>query len=337
MKRFYLLVSISLLLCGTLFADEKVLIDFSKLAPDILQNVEGRIPQNQQTVMDFSRNSGTNYTAEQKQVMRTSLAIPNWIVELASSSKTVINNQLSFTKVSTSKQFGVVMGARVHFPEGTYNSWALIRPPFEIPAYEFTQVDDAGNLTAPQEYNFNTTQSRFEDGYGIIKNVGAIKAIQVTAYGLNFPHALYAVYIDGAGNEVSVYLGNMEYDGWRDLRWDNPQYVKEVRARDLRIFPLYPSYEPFIRFVGFRVKRDALKDGGDFVTYFKDVTVIYDRARMEQETDIDDESEWDIIKERYADRQKIEMREFGKDQVYRFLESEKMAPETDFKARDQTN
>ncbi|GMO34005.1 MAG: flagellar filament outer layer protein FlaA [Termitinemataceae bacterium] len=334
MKQPIIIILISLLVGGSLFADEKVLIDFTKLVPDILLNEEGRLPQNRQTTMDFSRNSGTNYTPDQKQVMRTSLAIPNWLVELASSSKSVVNDGLSFTKVSNSTQYGPVMGVRIHFPEASYNSWAHVKPPFQIPAYEFTDVSEQGDLTDMADFNFKHTPSRFEDGYGIIKNVGAVKSLQVSTYGLNFPFSLQAVFIDGAGKQQAVSLGSLDFDGWKDLRWDNPQYVKEVRSRQFRIFPLYPAYEPFIRFAGFIIKRDGLNTGGDFVTYFKDVTVIYDKAELEQATDIDDESEWNIIKEREADRQKIEMTNFGRDQVFRFLESQKMAPETDFTARN---
>ncbi|MDR2842601.1 MAG: flagellar filament outer layer protein FlaA [Spirochaetaceae bacterium] len=334
MKRIFVFVAVSMFAIGGLLAEEKVLIDFSKLITDLDQDQEGQVPQNRQTLMDFSRNAGTNYTPEQKAVMRTSLAIPNWIVELASSSQTVTNEQLSYTKISASKEYGSVMGVRIHFPVASYNSWALIKPPFDIPAYEFTNVSEDGAIAPMDDYNFNTTQSRFEDGYGVIKNVGAIKSLQVSVYGLNFPHSLSAVFVDGNGKAQTVFLGYLNFDGWADLRWDNPQYVKEVRVRSMRIFPLYPAYAPYIRFAGFIIQRDGANDGGDFVTYFKDVEVIYDKAQLDQARDIDDESEWKVIGEREADRQKREFKEFGKDQVFRFLEQQKMAPETEFNIRE---
>ncbi|GMO22902.1 MAG: flagellar filament outer layer protein FlaA [Termitinemataceae bacterium] len=336
MKRIFVFVAVSLLAVGTLFADEKVLIDFTKLVPDILQDQaeRGIQPQNRQTVMDFSRNAGTNYTNDQKAIMKTSLAIPNWVVQLSSSSRSVVNDGLSYTKVTESKQYGQVMGVRVHFPVSTYNGFAFVKPPFDIPAYEFTQVSEDGTVTPMDQYNFNSTQSRFEDGYGVVKNVGAIKSIQVSVYGLNFPHSLSAVYIDGSGKQQAVFLGYLNYDGWADLRWDNPQYIKEVRSRSLRIFPLYPGYAPYIRFAGFIIQRDGANEGGDFVTYFKDVQVIYDKAQLETEKDIDDESQWGIIGEREADRQKTEFKSFGQEQVNRFLEGQKMAPETDFTLRE---
>ena len=67
--------------------------------------------------------------------MKTSLAIENWYVQLASSSRTVNNQAMSYTKESklkaSAKPFDgeemankTVMGVRVHFPLAMYNSYA---------------------------------------------------------------------------------------------------------------------------------------------------------------------------------------------------------------------
>ncbi|MDR0551206.1 MAG: flagellar filament outer layer protein FlaA [Spirochaetaceae bacterium] len=332
MKRSLFCIAIAIVAVAGVVADEEVLIDFSKLVPNILQKEEEpQSGQNQNTLMNFSHQAGTNYTAEQKQAMITSLAIPQWLVELASSSKTVTNEQLSSTRVATSKEFGSVMGVRVHFPVGPYNSWALIKPPFDIPAYNFQVGNEDGTVTEPAEKpNFSSTKSRFEDGHGVIKNVGAVKKIQVRVYGLNFPHSLSAVYIDGNGGEHVVFMGYLNQEGWQELTWNNPTYIQDVRRRAVRLYPLYPSYAPYIRFAGFLVQRDASNDGGDFVTYFKDVKVIYDKAQLEGERDISDEDEWGIINEREVDRQQREFKSFGRDSVLRYIEGQKLAPENNF-------
>ena len=166
MKRLFVFVAFAIAAVGMMFADETVLIDFSNLVPDILLDQTGVLPQNKQTTMDFSNTAGANYTDDQKALMKTSLAIPNWKVELAPSSKTIVNNVNSYTKVSTSRQFTNVMGARVHFPVASYNSWALIKPPFEIPAYEFSEVDDNGAIAKTEDAPFSGP-SRFENGFRI--------------------------------------------------------------------------------------------------------------------------------------------------------------------------
>lgn len=332
MKRILVLFAVAALVTGVAFADETVLIDFSKLVRDILQDkeAEGLLPQNKQTVMDFSSNAGNSFTPEQRAVMKTSLAIENWNVQLAQSSVTVLNRNLSFTKTVASKQHTNVLGVRVHFPVANYNSYAKVVPPFEIPAYEFGTVADDGSITRTDDM---TGVSRFENGYGVLKNVGAVKAIAVEAYGLNFPCSLYAIIQDGAGQEQVVFMGALTYDGWATLRWDNPQYIQDVRNRTYKLTPLYPTVAPYIKFGGFIIQRDAANADivdRDFVTYFKEVRVIYDKAELDADRDIKDEEAWKIIETRELDKAKNEGKDFGKEQVFRYLETRKQAKEDAF-------
>jgi hypothetical protein len=338
MKKMLIFVAIVSLVAGSLFAEEAILIDFGKLAADIHVAVgpddQDNTPnQNRATMMDYSRvRFGGSFTEEQKKVMRTSLAIENWEVLLASSSRTVTNMVFSYTKKADSKQWGSVMGVRIHFPLESFNSWALIQPPFEIPAYEpQANVSDDGTIEPNAEGgNGITGPSRFEDGYGVVKNVGTIKSLAVNVYGLNFPHGLSTVWIDSFGTKRSAFMGYLAFDGWGELRWDNPGYVQEVRNRDLRLYPLYPASTPFIKFAGFEIKRDASKDGGDFITYFKDVKVIYDKAVLDTDRDLDDEALWNIIQDRENARKSWEMERFGQNQVLRYLDNQKQARENDF-------
>jgi hypothetical protein len=283
-------------------------------------------------MMDYANVAGGSFTTEQKTVMKTSLAIGNWDVVLASSSRTVTNQVLSYTSEAPSKQYGTVMGVRVHFPVEPFNSWALIKPPFEIPAFEpQAEVDDDGNIQPPADgSNGITGPSRFEETYGVVKNVGTIKSVAVNAYGLNFPHALSAVLIDSQGNSQTVFMGYLNFDGWGELIWNNPAYIQEVRNRDLRLYPLYPTSTPFVKFGGFLVQRDAAQEGGDFIGYFRDVKLIYDLAVLDTDRDIEDEALWNIIRDRETEKKRFEMERFGHNQVLRYLESEKQAKDLPF-------
>ncbi|MDR0450432.1 MAG: flagellar filament outer layer protein FlaA [Treponema sp.] len=331
MKRMFTFVAL-LFLVGSLFAEEAVLIDFSKLTADISVNdQDGVLNQNRQTMMDYSNVAGGSFTQEQKDVMKTSLAVSNWGIQLASSSRTITNEVLSYAKEAASRQFGSVLGVRVHFPVENWNSWAMIKPPFEIPAYEPpANINDDGSIEASEESNGITGPSRFEDGYGVVKNVGTIKSVALNVYGLNFPHSVSVILIDAEGREKIVHLGYVNFDGWGELRWDNPAYVTEVRNRELRLYPLYPDSTPFVKFGGFLVQRDAAKSGGDFIAYFKDVKIIYDKAVLDTERDIDDEALWSIIQDRETKKKVFEMERFGHDQVLRYLEEQKKATESSF-------
>jgi hypothetical protein len=346
MKQMLILVVIAML-AGPLFAEEAILIDFSELKADIhvrvSDNDTGSTPnQNRQTMMDYAHVAGGSFTTQQRAIMRTSLAIENWEILLTSSSRTVENITNSYTREAPSKQYGTVMGVRIHFPVEAYNSWAIVKPPFEIPAFEpQAAIGDDGTIqpsgdgiTGPSRFEApvgdNGKVDKTKPAYGVVKNVGVIKSVAVNVYGLNFPHGLSTILIDSQGNERTVFMGYLQFDGWGELIWNNPAYVQEVRNRDLRLIPLYPTSTPFIKFGGFLLQRDAAKAGGDFITYFKDVRLIYDLAVMDQDRDIEDEALWHIILDRETARKTWEMERFGQVQILRYLEQTKQANEPPF-------
>jgi hypothetical protein len=334
MKRIIILLAIALVTAGMLFAEQATLIDFSKLTADMHVKVDPTDQdttnnQNRRTVMDYGQVAGGTFTDQQKSLMKTSLAIANWDVVFNSSSQTIANIENTYTREAPSKQWGTVMGVRIHYPVDYAYSKATIKPPFEIPAYEpMAEVDDDGNIQKSDGAGDGIiTPSRFENEYGVLKNVGTIRSIAVNVYGLNFPHGLNVIIIDSQGNEKVCFMGYLNFDGWAELTWNNPQYIFEVRNRDLRLYPLYPTTMPFIKFGGFRLDRDADRAGGDFITYFKDVKIIYDKARLDTDRDIDDEAIWGIINHRETEKKIFEMEKFGQNQILRYLEEQNRAKE----------
>lgn len=355
MRRQVIVIALALLFASALAvtADEAVLIDFSLLKADIISDPvnEGKFLDNRGTMMDFSGTAGASYTEEQKKQMRTSLSISNWDVVLSSSARTNLTQSLSQTAeaiiASDAKKYAgmAVMGFRVRFPIEDFNSWAKIQPPFEIPAFEpKADVDDQGNISPKTDDSgtdpANARLTRFEGAYdpntrittalGIVKNVGVIKSIAVTVKGLNFPHGLHVVIKDADGVAHTMFMGYLNFDGWKTLQWDNPLYVQDVRNRELRVFPLYPKTVPMVKFDGFVITRDAANVGGDFVAYVKDVKILYDKAVLDASPDIIDEDVWGIVSKKETERKILESRRFGAQQVLRYLERMKQENKTEF-------
>lgn len=360
MRRSLVLIAAALLIASAsvVFADEAVLIDFSLLGADIIEDPiqAGMMTQNRASMMDFSTVAGASYTEEQKKQMAISLAIENWDVILASSSRTGERQALSYTReaqiAQDAKQFGgaKALGVRVNFPLEPFNSWARIQPPFEVPAFEpKADIDDSGKITVKADQQgadpVNSRLSRFEGSYdadtkittalGVVKNVGVIKSIAVNVKGLNFPHGLSLILKNNDGEENVMFMGYLNFDGWRELRWDNPQYISDVRNRELRIDPLYPRSTPFVKFGGFLISRDAAAIGGDFIAYVKDVKILYDKAVLEPVRDIDDEAIWGIVGQKEDDRKRLESNKFGASQVMRYLERMKQETKTEFTGQEK--
>ncbi|MCM1320513.1 MAG: flagellar filament outer layer protein FlaA [Bacteroides sp.] len=238
-----------------------------------------------------------------------------------------------------------VMGVRVSFPVAAVNANARIQPSFEIPAYDamkvFDENGDAVEMTDEEKVQY-AGKTRFEYiaaldgneqsedseeevpvGYGVVKNVGTIKSLAVTTLCMNFPHSLYVILKDTDNVERQYFMGHLDEgrDDWARLVWNNPSYISDVRAREIRLVPVYPRGLPFVKFVGFKIARDGSKAGGDFIGYFKDVKIIYDKAVLVTERDIVDEDLWGIVGDREAEKQAYEMSRFGEKQVERYIEN----------------
>ena len=338
MKKTFILVAMAFLLMGAVaVAEEAIIIDFALLNADIIADPNGKMTQNRRTVLDYGKVAGASYTDEQKALMRTSLALEQWDVELNSSAQNPLSIATSTIKEAEVRAEGEkfagqrLMGVRILFPEWTNNANAKIKPGFLIPAYEkMAQVDDQGNLQEPTAEDKASGKSRFEDGYGIVRNTGVIKSIAVNTYGMNFPHGLYVLLRDQNNVVKRYFMGYLLFDGWREMIWNNPSYIANVKSRELRLYPVYPTALPHVAFEGFLITRDAAHDGGDAVAYFKDVKIIYDKAVLTTVRDFADEDIWGIQTEREMKRKKIEVEKFGHTQVLRFLEQEKMATEEGF-------
>jgi hypothetical protein len=337
MRRSVLFVVIALLLAaGVAIAEEAVLIDFAQL----VANYPADNPvHNERTIVDYSLAAGSSFTEEEKAEMKTSLAIESWEIELASSSTNVATISNSMVREAPVRddaaQFGgqTVLGARVNFPPDPFNSWALIRPPFEIPAYaDLDTLQDDGSLAVADEEAGRGTKF---DNIGVVKNVGVLRSVSMNVHGLNFPHGVALVLEDSNAVQREIFMGNLQFDGWRTLTWQNPNYITEVRNRELRVLPLYPNLSPMVKLIGIRVYRDAAQVGGDFIGYFKDITVTFDRAVLQTERDINDESVWGILQERERTRREAELRNLGNIQVLRYLEQRKMHSEEDQAAAQQ--
>jgi len=334
MKRQIVFMSIILLLiCNSGFSLQKTLIDFTTLTADYdVPNADTK--ENQATLVNYSSQAGARFTDEEKELMVTSLALNNWRVELASSSRTVERMKDSMTKEATTTSNArpfdgeemaskTIMGIRILFPESAFNSYAIIKPPFEIQAYQDKEELQAdGSLVVNDE---EKGRGQKFDGFGVIKNVGVIKEIECMAYGANYPHALEVILMDENYTERSYHLDYLNFEGWKRLTWTNPNYISEVRNREIQMYPLYPRSIPYRKLIGFVIYRDAASIGGDFITYIKDVKITYDEAIREQENaQIDDESIWGILQARNEARQLAEYKRLGNRQVLELLEKMKM-------------
>ncbi|NPV39130.1 MAG: hypothetical protein HPY78_07630 [Brevinematales bacterium] len=228
-------------------------------------------------------------------------ALSNWRIILAPSANTTKNNVLSYTKPVKSKKWesegGTVLGARIHFIQGRFLSWALIKPPFDIFAY----YDDRSFVNAEGGEENSLVM-------GLLANVGQIKSISTWVYGLNYQMQVGIRLRDRMDQTRDYFMGSVWFEGWRKLLWQNPEYTDDVRDRVLQRIPLYPRSYPYVVFDSYIVYKPEIEQGGDFVIYFKDIDMEFDRAIIREEMDIDDEAQWGILAKERLDRRILELK-----------------------------
>lgn len=226
----------------------------------------------------------------------------NWRVELDSASQTVPSLKNSFCKNVETKgkqdfndglPQGVryTLGIRVLYPRNEYPASAFVRPPFEFEFYDGKKGD------------------KYTDGRGVVKNVGVVKELTSWINGRNFKTSYTIRLKDREGKVRDYFMGYLYFRGWTKVKWENPNYLTKTRDRKLSRQPLYPRFLPALKFDSMHFQRPrAEEDLTDFVTYVKDVEIEYDLAEpaiWHENSDIDDEEVWHILKKRaYEKRMK---------------------------------
>ena len=236
LKKYLAFLGLFLLIHFT-FAGEVVLIDFAILETDL--NANGSTEENGQS---------------------RSIAIENWEVQLSPNARTVRSLNLSQTRESPSRQWGTVLGARIHFVTeiARLSGWARINPPFTIPAND----------------------SRFE-GQGLLTTDMPIKDILITVYGHNFPLRLNLTLLNSNNETFTFNYGYIFFDGWETLSLFRYKELSEswllnITEDNRRTLANLNASLGSIRLQDFTIIKDAPVSGGDYIVYFKDVRIIYE-------------------------------------------------------------
>ncbi len=218
----------------------------------------------------------------------------NWLVLLNESARLVENVRYSYTTNVDSKgnngvwEAGKVLGVRAYFPKQSWNSYAIVRPMFELELYG----GGDGN--------------KYTGGKGVVHNVGPIKSVKSWVYGRNFLITYFVNLKDQDSKTTQIPMGNLYFSGWRQLAWNNLNYTSDIYTEEFRKTPLYPRMVPSVKLDSLQFYRGKESLGSDFVTYVKDVTLEHDVVIVDVEEDVNDEATWQIMKTENDRKQAIE-------------------------------
>ncbi|MGL4394448.1 MAG: flagellar filament outer layer protein FlaA [Brevinema sp.] len=286
--RVFLSLLLVLGVAAPVSAAEHALIDFTTYNDNIAQVVQKDQELYDQAIanapeLDIRQNGWPEFAFE-----ASDWNIDNWRVTLNASASTVKNQKKSVTKNAPSKQYGNVLGVRVQFHPWENSFWAKITAPYFLSP---TYLD--GSFISEDENKKNNGMA-----IGVLANVGQIKNVKSWVYGLNYDYLYGVRIVDNFDKTFEYGLGNVYYEGWRRLVWNNDYYVEDPKHWNPLKLPLYPSAVPFIKFDGVTFyKKDGNRDP-NFIGYVKDITMDYDYAVVIEDKDIDDEGVWGILAEK---------------------------------------
>ena len=270
------------------------------------------------TIIDFSLTGNVDNLGEsegeENAVVKAEDALynDNWVVWLNDSARLTENRRNSYVTNTDSKgnngawEAGKVLGIRVHFPLQAWNSYALVKPAYELEIYG------------------GPDGQKYTGGKGVVQNVGEIKSISSWVYGRNYLISYFVNLQNELGVLKSYPMGSLYFNGWRQVRWENREYLTDIRDRILTRQPLYPKLIPSVKLDSLGFYRSKDYQGGNFITYVKDVTIEYDVVVVEPEEDIDDEATWSLIKTENERRRQLEEAKIKEQQELRDLEARRV-------------
>lgn len=279
---------------SSIFAVQKELINFDKYESNLIKDkVYPNInPTRLQDPNTAEKDKTTGVPIYKISV--SDMLIRRWLVVINSSGSSVEAKRYSYCKpVQTKGVYGGkkrwVLGARIHFHQLPYNTWAKIKPPFEIVAFD-------------KEGKFVNIEN------GVIDNTGQIYQIILEVNGRNYNNSITLRMKNEVDETKDYFMGYLYFAGWKKLIWKNPNYIENVDLREIFRLPLYPRSIPYKKFVSFIIMRQGTETGGDFIVYIANVNVSYDKAIVIEEMDIDDEAAWQIITQQQQARAERERR-----------------------------
>ncbi len=114
---------------------------------------------------------------------------------------------------------------------------------------------------------------------------GVTKTVSVWVCGRNMGHEMWLIVQDYYGNEFEIWLGSLEFSGWKKLTTAIPP--SEDGVHGIVQSSIYYGDRPGLRIVGFRVDCNPMDAQGSYYLYMDDLRAVTDLYDIENR-DADD-------------------------------------------------
>ena len=155
-------------------------------------------------------------------------------------------------------------------------------------------IPDEEGMEIPDDFVLGTRVDYLRRGYNSfsihpirpIPIEGITKTVSVWAVGRNFNHDLYLLIQDYFGRNYELYMGRLNFQGWKRLTVAVPPQPRDGRAGVVQRSYHYNN-QMGIRITGFRIRCDPMEAYGSYYVYFDDLREVTDLF-AEHDRDEDD-------------------------------------------------
>ncbi len=119
---------------------------------------------------------------------------------------------------------------------------------------------------------------------------GVTKTVSVWVCGRNMNHDLWLLVQDYNGNRFEIWMGSLEFAGWKKLTTAIPPSPDGVHG--IIQSSTYHGDKPGLRIVGFRVDCDPMEAQGTFYMYMDDLRAVTDLYDLENKDEDDMSDLW---------------------------------------------
>ena len=119
---------------------------------------------------------------------------------------------------------------------------------------------------------------------------GITKTVSVWVGGRNMGHQLWLLVQDYNGNNFEIWMGDLEFSGWKKMTCAIPPTPDGVHG--IIQSSVYYGNKPGLRIVGFRVDCNPMEAQGSYYIYMDDLRAVTDLYDVENRDPDDMDDAW---------------------------------------------
>ncbi|MBN2441576.1 MAG: hypothetical protein JXJ04_09515 [Spirochaetales bacterium] len=155
---------------------------------------------------------------------------------------------------------------------------AVMVSPLLLPPGKETGINKPEDLTISRKEKDFVNKI---DGYGLIRNIGALKSITIIARSNEDDEKISIILADEEEQDTLFFIEGFRENQWRSLVYNNPDYIRDVRNLNSREFSPGVSILPHLLFKGLVIYKPEKNKDQKVILLVQSIALNYDKAYLD--------------------------------------------------------